>query len=376
VRFGAIVTVTPHGGREAGMAFADKLRLSQLATSLGGTHTVVSHVASTTHRQLDDRALAAGGIDPGAVRFSIGLEDAEDLISDAYVALERSAGRSLVVRFGLGTGGRVGQPKIRVAVVFGGRSTEHAVSCASAGLILSVIDHDRYEVLPIGIATDGRWVLTSGDPARLALSSGSVPSVESVAVGDGEIVSRAGPGRLGSAGDEPGLGAAGPRLGGRGAAAAARHLRRGRHAAGPARDDRHPVRRRGRVRQRGRHGQGVHEAAHVRARPAGRPVRGGARPGLAGRGGAQAAPGRDRRAGLAGVRQACPRRLEHRDHPGLPGDELEPAIEAARAHDPKVLVEAAVDGIEVECAVLEGLDGGRPRRACPARSWWTLLLIL
>src|SRR6202008_4640665 len=88
VRFGAIVTVTPHGGRDAGMAFADKLRLSQLATSLGGTHTVVSHVASTTHRQLDDRALAAGGIDPGAVRFSIGLEDAEDLISDAYVALE------------------------------------------------------------------------------------------------------------------------------------------------------------------------------------------------------------------------------------------------------------------------------------------------
>jgi len=49
---------------------------------------VVSHVASTTHRQLDDRALAAGGIDPGAVRFSIGLEDPEDLISDAYVALE------------------------------------------------------------------------------------------------------------------------------------------------------------------------------------------------------------------------------------------------------------------------------------------------
>jgi D-alanine-D-alanine ligase len=88
----------------------------------------------------------------------------------------------------------VGQPKIRVAVVFGGRSTEHAVSCASAGLILSVIDTDRYEVLPIGIATDGRWVLTSGDPARLALSSGSVPSVESVTVGDGEIVSRGGPG--------------------------------------------------------------------------------------------------------------------------------------------------------------------------------------
>src|ERR1700742_1487998 len=88
VRFGAIVTVTPYGGREAGLAFASKLRLAAAATSLGGTHTVVSHVASTTHRQLDDRALAAAGIDPGAVRFSIGLEDSEDLISDAYLALE------------------------------------------------------------------------------------------------------------------------------------------------------------------------------------------------------------------------------------------------------------------------------------------------
>jgi cystathionine beta-lyase/cystathionine gamma-synthase len=88
VRFGAIVTVTPHGGREAGQAFASALRLAAAASSLGGTHTVVSHVASTTHRQLDDRALAAAGIDPGAVRFSIGLEDSEDLISDAFMALE------------------------------------------------------------------------------------------------------------------------------------------------------------------------------------------------------------------------------------------------------------------------------------------------
>ena len=88
VRFGAVVSVTPYGGREAGLAFVSKLRLAAAATSLGGTHTKVSHVASTTHRQLDDRALAAAGIDAGAVRFSIGLEDAEDLISDAYIALE------------------------------------------------------------------------------------------------------------------------------------------------------------------------------------------------------------------------------------------------------------------------------------------------
>jgi cystathionine beta-lyase/cystathionine gamma-synthase len=92
VRFGAVVSVTPYGGREAGQSFVSKLRLAAPATSLGGTHTKASHVASTTHRQLDDRALGAAGIDPGAVRFSIGLEDAEDLISDAYLALE-SLGR-------------------------------------------------------------------------------------------------------------------------------------------------------------------------------------------------------------------------------------------------------------------------------------------
>jgi cystathionine beta-lyase/cystathionine gamma-synthase len=92
-RFGAIVTVTPHGGREAGMAFADRLRIAQVATSLGGTHTKVSHAASTTHRQLDSAALAAAGIGPGAVRFSIGLEDAEDLIEDAKLSLDSLTAR-------------------------------------------------------------------------------------------------------------------------------------------------------------------------------------------------------------------------------------------------------------------------------------------
>jgi cystathionine beta-lyase/cystathionine gamma-synthase len=91
-RFGAIVTVTPLGGREAGYAFADQLRVGQVATSLGGTHTKVSHVASTTHRQFDDAALTVAGIDPGAVRFSIGLEDGEDLIADANQALDALQG--------------------------------------------------------------------------------------------------------------------------------------------------------------------------------------------------------------------------------------------------------------------------------------------
>src|SRR3984957_9478238 len=83
--------------------------------------------------------------------------------------------------------------KIRVAVVFGGRSAEHAVSCASAGLVLGAIDRDKYDVVPVGIARDGRWVLTSGDPARLALSAGSVPSVEAVTTPGVSVTPAAGP---------------------------------------------------------------------------------------------------------------------------------------------------------------------------------------
>jgi cystathionine beta-lyase/cystathionine gamma-synthase len=103
-RFGAVVTVTPHGGRQAGYELADRLRVGQVATSLGGTHTVVSHVASTTHRQFDDAALAAAGMDPGAVRFSIGLEDSEDLIADVHQALDALAGRRNGAPYGTAAG--------------------------------------------------------------------------------------------------------------------------------------------------------------------------------------------------------------------------------------------------------------------------------
>jgi D-alanine-D-alanine ligase len=69
--------------------------------------------------------------------------------------------------------------KPRVAVVFGGRSNEHAISCVTAGSVLQVIDRDRYDVVPIGIAVDGRWVLESGDPQRLKIESADrLPSVD------------------------------------------------------------------------------------------------------------------------------------------------------------------------------------------------------
>ena len=87
-RYGGVVTVTPRGGYDAGMRLCDRLRLVAVATSLGGVHSLVSHVASTTHRQLDDAALAAAGIAPAAVRISVGLEDADDLVADLVQALD------------------------------------------------------------------------------------------------------------------------------------------------------------------------------------------------------------------------------------------------------------------------------------------------
>ncbi|MGW9347065.1 cystathionine gamma-synthase/O-acetylhomoserine (thiol)-lyase [Nocardiopsis flavescens] len=86
-RLGAVVTVHPRGGWEAGMAFADRLEVATIAASLGGTHTLAGHVASTSHRNMNDAELADAGISPGAVRFSIGLEDPRDLIGDALAAL-------------------------------------------------------------------------------------------------------------------------------------------------------------------------------------------------------------------------------------------------------------------------------------------------
>lgn len=73
--------------------------------------------------------------------------------------------------------------KPRVAVVFGGRSDEHAISCISAGSVISALDPEKYDVVPIGISTDGRWVLESGDPERLALGpGGELPQVSGTTV--------------------------------------------------------------------------------------------------------------------------------------------------------------------------------------------------
>jgi D-alanine-D-alanine ligase len=88
--------------------------------------------------------------------------------------------------------------KVRVAVVFGGRSSEHAISCVSAGGVIGALDPDRYDVVAIGITPDGRWVLETGEPGRLALGpAGELPAV----TGDREVVLRSSPGAQRPTGD-------------------------------------------------------------------------------------------------------------------------------------------------------------------------------
>jgi len=70
-----------------------------------------------------------------------------------------------------------------VAIVFGGRSSEHSVSCSTAAGVLKAIDRDVYDVIPIGIAKDGRWVLGSDDATSLELSPGHEPEVDGSGVG-------------------------------------------------------------------------------------------------------------------------------------------------------------------------------------------------
>jgi D-alanine-D-alanine ligase len=68
--------------------------------------------------------------------------------------------------------------RTRIAVVFGGRSTEHAISCVSAGSVLAALDRDRYDVVAVGITPDGRWVLAPDDPSLLTISGRELPAVK------------------------------------------------------------------------------------------------------------------------------------------------------------------------------------------------------
>lgn len=239
--------------------------------------------------------------------------------------------------------------RTRVAVVYGGRSSEHAISCVSAGSILRNLDPERFEVVAVGITPGGSWVLTDGRPDTLAITDGRLPEVTGAS--GTALALPADPHRSGqllSLGE-----AAGEMLATVDVVFPVLH--------GPYGED-------GTI-------QGLLELAGVP---------------YVGAGVLASAAGMDKEftkkllaaEGLPIGDQVVLRphhttvQLEDRERLGLPvfvkparggssigvsrvtaWDQLPAAIEQARKHDPKVIVEAAVQGRELECGVLEFPDG-------------------
>ncbi|RSN59750.1 D-alanine--D-alanine ligase family protein [Actinomadura sp. WAC 06369] len=254
--------------------------------------------------------------------------------------------------------------KIRVAVVFGGRSSEHAISCVTAGAVMAAIDRDRYDVVPIGIARDGRWVLASGDQ-RLAIEDGVLPEVDGggtalalpfdpaarglIAVAPGEVPAALGEvdvvlpllhGPFGEDGTIQGmLDLAGIRYVGAGVLASAvgmdkgfmklvwqaRGLPVGPYVLVGDREWRRERKRK--IDEIKELGLDAGRAVFVK------PARAGSSMGIS--------------------------RVTSEDA-------LEAAVEAAREHDPKVIVEAAIEGREIECGVLQGEGDGPAEASLPA----------
>ena len=82
-----VVTFGLKGGRDVSIRFMDSLKLACIVTHVADARTCVLHPASHTHRQLSDEQLLAAGIQPDLIRFSVGIEDAEDIIADIEQAL-------------------------------------------------------------------------------------------------------------------------------------------------------------------------------------------------------------------------------------------------------------------------------------------------
>ncbi|NCT90594.1 D-alanine--D-alanine ligase [Cellulomonas sp. APG4] len=249
----------------------------------------------------------------------------------------------------------------RVAVVFGGRSGEHGISCATAGGVLAAIDRERYDVVPVGITRTGRWVLVEDEPERWRITDGRLPEVTDAhgaevllprSTEDTELtVVRAGAvpsvlgrvdvvlpllhGPYGEDGTLQGmLDLAGVRYVGAGVLASAVGM------------DKHYM-------KLVLAGQGIPVAPYTVLRPG--------------------AWERDPAPWTAAVEALG---LPVFVKPARAGSslgisrvddlaDLPAAVAAAQEHDPKVLVEAGVQGREVECAVLGGRDGAQPRTSLP-----------
>jgi O-acetylhomoserine (thiol)-lyase len=84
---GAVFSFGVRGGREAGQRFIESVELCSHLANIGDARTLVIHPGSTTHQQLSDEQLRAGGVPPDMIRISIGLEDPDDIIWDLDQAL-------------------------------------------------------------------------------------------------------------------------------------------------------------------------------------------------------------------------------------------------------------------------------------------------
>jgi len=88
---GAVFSFDIKGGRAAGKAFIESLRVFSHLANVGDAKSLVIHPASTTHYRMSDEDLKKSGIGPGTVRLSIGLEDPQDLLDDLDRALKASS---------------------------------------------------------------------------------------------------------------------------------------------------------------------------------------------------------------------------------------------------------------------------------------------
>jgi D-alanine-D-alanine ligase len=233
--------------------------------------------------------------------------------------------------------------RTRVAVIFGGRSSEHAISCVTAGSVLGALDPEQYDVVPIGITMAGRWVLS--DSRALQMRGRELPQVSAagssvVLPGDPtalpaelaevDVVFPLLHGPYGEDGTVQGLlELAGVPYVGSGVFSSAAAM------------DKHHMKRL--LREAG---LGVAPYVVVRA---GRPI-----PAEVGELGWPVFVKPARGGSSIGISKVASRA------------HLEPALDLAHQHDPKALVEAAVAGRELECGVLAGLDGGPPEASLPA----------
>ncbi|MFE4466485.1 D-alanine--D-alanine ligase family protein [Oerskovia sp. NPDC056781] len=250
--------------------------------------------------------------------------------------------------------------KTRVLILFGGRSGEHVISCATAGGVMRAIDRERYEVIPVGITKAGQWVLAADEPERWEITPGNLPEVTASA---GEVLLPLAVGQRALRVLEPGefpreLGEVdvvfpllhGPfgedgTLQGLLELADVPYVGAGVLASAVGMDKQ--------FMKLVLAGQGLPIAPYTVIRP--------------GEWDRNPAAWTETVAGLGLPVFVKPARAGSSLGITKVDDlaDLPAAIAEARRHDPKVLVEAGVVGREIECAVLGGREGERPRASLP-----------